>query len=138
MIYRLYPQTGTRFFTEKNGRCRIPYLPVKRMRERYPDGNFVIIGEIGGLARTPPGQDTLLIGGKKVSVFPRGGVCRPFEWIAGYVAVEANTYVAAVRNLFPAFLWCRKRKRMERSECQTIKYTEEVFLTGGRKNPRIL
>jgi phospholipase/carboxylesterase len=90
---------------EKNSRCKIPYLPVKRMREMYPDGSFVVIGEIGNIARTLPGQDTLLISnGAEVSIFPRGCMRRPFEWIVGYVAVEENTYIAVVQNLLSIFL----------------------------------
>jgi phospholipase/carboxylesterase len=110
MIYRLYPQTGTRLFTGKYGRYRIPYLPVKKMRELYPKSGFVIIGEIGGLAKVSGCQDKLLTStGKEISIHPRGSMTRPFEWVAGYIAVGENTYVAVVRSLLPSFLRCLKR-----------------------------
>lgn len=115
MIYRLDPMIEIRFSTKKYGRYGIPYLPVRKMKKMYPDGGFVVIGEIGNLARTPSGRDILLTGdGTEVSIFPRGCMRRPFEWIVGYTAVEENTYAAVVQNLFSAFLRYRRRNRMER------------------------
>lgn len=115
MIYRLYPQEKqTKIFMGKYSRSEIPYLPVKKMRKMYPDGGFVVIGEIGNFARSPSGQDMLLIcDGAQAPIFPRGCVRRPFEWIVGYAAVEEDTYVAVVHNPFSAFLRNRKRKRTE-------------------------
>jgi len=75
----------------------------------YPDGSFVIIGEIGNFAKAYADQDVLLINaGKALPIFPRGSLIKPLEWIVGYIAVGENTYVAAVRSLFPSFL--RRRK----------------------------
>ena len=107
MIYRLYPQAKTGLFTGKYGRYKIPYLPVKKMRELYPKSGFVIIGEIGSSAKNPGCQDKLLTSaGIEFPIYPRGSLIRPFEWIAGYIAVGESTYVAEVRSLLPAFLSC--------------------------------
>ncbi|AET69222.1 hypothetical protein Desor_3759 [Desulfosporosinus orientis DSM 765] len=106
MLYRLYPQTNqTRIFKERNSQSKIPFCPVKKMRELYPGGDFVIIGEIGNFAEVFGGQDVLMTSaGKAVPIFPRGSLIKPLEWIAGYVAVGENTYVAAVRSIIPTFL----------------------------------
>lgn len=106
MLYRLYPQIKqTRFFTEKYSRCQIPYRTAKEIRALYPDESFVIIGEIGIFAQTHAEEDMLLTeSGKAIPIFPRGSVKKPFEWIAGYIAVGENTYTAAVRSILPAFL----------------------------------
>lgn len=113
MFYRLYPQTKkTQVFTEKHSQSKLPYHSAKKMRELYPEGGFVIIGEIGNFANTFADQDVLLTDfEKKVPIFPRGSRIKPLEWVAGYIAVGENTYVAAVRSLFPSFLYLRKRKR---------------------------
>ncbi|MDA8441212.1 MAG: hypothetical protein M0Z55_02445 [Peptococcaceae bacterium] len=110
MHYWLYPQINqTRIFTEKNSQSKIPYCTIKRMQELYPGGDFVIIGEIGNFAAVLGDQDVLLTGaGKAIPIFPRGSLMKPLEWIAGYVAVGENTYVAAVRSITPTFL--RRRK----------------------------
>lgn len=104
MLYQLYPQAGqTRIFTEKYSRSKIPYRTAKEMRELYPGGGFVIIGEIGIFAEVLADQNMLLTSvGKAVPIFPRGSLIKPFEWIAGYIAVGENTYVAAVRSIFPS------------------------------------
>ena len=81
------------------------------MRERYPDGAFTVIGEIGG--RSPPHEhgDTLLTDdGKSIPVLPRGSLRGPFEWVAGYIPVGENTYVAAVKSLVPVFFYRRKKR----------------------------
>ncbi|MDP4092792.1 MAG: hypothetical protein Q8920_05455 [Bacillota bacterium] len=115
MLYRLYPQTNqSRIFIEKNSRSKIPYCTAKKMRELYSDGSFAIIGEIGYFAEALAGQDALLTGtGISVPIFPRGSLIKPFEWISGYIAVEENTYIAAVRSVFPSFLRRRKRRRLQ-------------------------
>ena len=75
------------------------------MKEMYPEEDFVVIGEIGICAETFNTQDILLTDdGKLVPIFPRGSLTKPFEWIAGYIAVGENTYVAAVRSIYPPFL----------------------------------
>lgn len=112
MLYHLYPQTGeTRIFKEKYSRSRIPYHTGKSMRAKYPGGGFVIIGEIGNFAQTSEDYDVLLASdGKELPIFPRGSLSKHFEWIAGYVAVGENTYVAAVKSIFPSFLRWRKQR----------------------------
>ena len=113
MLYRLYQQSSeTRIYTEPFSQCKIPYLPTKRMRERYPDGAFTVIGEIGCSAKPCAGQDRLLADSKtKIPVFPRGSLFPPFEWVAGYVQVGENTYVAVVKSMFPSFLFRRNRRQ---------------------------
>lgn len=110
MLYRLYSQTNqTRIFTEKNSQSKIPYCTARKMRELYPGGDFVIIGEIGNFAEVFGDQDVLMTGsGSAIPIFPRGSLMKPLEWIAGYVAVGENTYVAAVRSIIPTFLRLRK------------------------------
>lgn len=112
MIYRPYAQADqTRIFTQKYSRSKIPYRTAKKMRELYPDGRFVIIGEIGNFAKTAQDQDMLLTAAANaISIFPRGSLRAPFEWIAGYIAVGENTYIAVVKCLFPSFLRLRKQK----------------------------
>lgn len=84
------------------------------MRELYPGGDFVIIGEIGNFKEVFGGQDVLMISaGKAIPIFPRGSLMKPLEWIAGYVAVGENTYVAAVRSIIPTFLRRRKRRSVK-------------------------
>ena len=110
MLYHIYLQTNqTRIFKEKYSRSKIPYRTAKKMRELYPGGGFVIIGEIGNFAETLEDQDVLLTNcGIAIPIFPRGSLIKPFEWISGYIAVEENIYVAAVRSIFPAFLRWRR------------------------------
>lgn len=105
MLYRVYPQTGlTKLYTEPHSGSRLPYRTVKEMRELYPHDNFTVIGEIGGFARPPNDRDRLLTEDDKVlSILPRGSLQRPFEWVAGYVAVGKNTYLAAIKGMIPAF-----------------------------------
>jgi hypothetical protein len=106
MLYRLYQQADdARLFTEPSSRSRLPYRTAKEMRKRYPDGNFIIIGEIGSFVRTPTSGDWLLTGEEKIiPILPRGSLKKPFELIAGYIAVGENIYIAAIRNLLPSFL----------------------------------
>jgi len=101
MLYRIVPQTNAlKLYREPHSGSKLPYRTIKEMRKLYPDGNFVIIGEIGGIARPPTDGDHLLIGGgKSIPILPRGSLRKPFEWVAGYVAVDGNTYLAAIRSL---------------------------------------
>ncbi len=110
MLYRIDPEAEkTRIYTEPYSLCRLPYHTAKEMRERYPDGNFVIIGEIGVFARSATAGDRLVTDEEKtIPILPRGSFERPFEWIAGYIPVEKNTYIAAVKSLIPSCLWRRR------------------------------
>ncbi|MBW7571958.1 hypothetical protein [Caproiciproducens faecalis] len=105
MLYRIDPWVeSAKLYTEPRSGSKLPYRTVKEMRKLYPDGNFTVIGEIGGGARPPDNGDRLLSGdGKSLTILPRGSLKKPFEWIAGYVAVNKNTYIAAVRSLIPKF-----------------------------------
>lgn len=111
MQYRLYrPSAETRVFTEPFSMCRLPYRTRKSMQQQYPDGTFTIIGEIGSRALPSERGDTLLTdAGISIPILPRGSLCRPFEWIKGYIAVDENTYVEAVRSLFSLLFWKRRR-----------------------------
>jgi len=83
---------------------------MKKMKELYPNKNFIIIGEIGSMIKIFNSQDTLLTDdGKAIPISPRGSLKRPFEWIAGFIAVGENTYIAAVKSIFPAFASYLKR-----------------------------
>lgn len=102
MLYRIYAQADTaRFYTEVHTCSKIPYYTSKEMDKRYPDGCFVIIGEIGGLARTLPDGDQLCVAeGKIIPILPRGSFKRPFEWVIGYIQVQENSYVAVIGGCF--------------------------------------
>jgi len=74
------------------------------MKKLYPDENFTIIGEIGGIAQPHNDADCLLIADEKpIPILPRGSLIKPFEWIAGYVEVEKDIYLAAIRSLISIF-----------------------------------
>jgi hypothetical protein len=80
---------------------------MKEMRELYPDRNFVVIGEIGGIAQSPYSGNLLIRGtGKAIPIFPRGSLKKPFEWISGYIVVETRIYIAAIGSLIHAFPQC--------------------------------
>ncbi|MBR0600275.1 hypothetical protein [Sinanaerobacter chloroacetimidivorans] len=105
MLYRIDPQMDSlKFYREPNSGSKLPYRTVKEMREFYPDGNFVIIGEIGCVAQPPNDGDCLLLeSGEQIPILPRGSLRKPFEWIAGYVAVGENTYLAALGSAWKIF-----------------------------------
>lgn len=106
MIYHICPHTNqTKFFLEKYSQSRIPYYTARQMRELYPRWGFVIIGEIGNFAKPFEAHDMLLeSAGKAIPIFPRGSMVRPFEWVAGYIAVGENTYISAIKSIFPKCL----------------------------------
>ncbi len=117
MIYQLNPQPNTtNIYTTPFNSSRIPCLTTKEIRAFYPHGNFVIVGEIGSLARPPDGRDTLLAGGSEIPILPRGSLIWPFEWIAGYVPIGENTYVAVVGSPFLSFLRYKRKLVGNRSE----------------------
>jgi len=105
MLYRIDQQTDAlKFYREPHSGSKLPYRTVKEIGELYPDGNFVIIGEIGCFARPPNDGDCLLIAsGKNIPIMPRGSLRKPFEWIVGYVAVGENTYLAALGSTWKIF-----------------------------------
>ncbi|SBW11196.1 conserved hypothetical protein [uncultured Eubacteriales bacterium] len=106
MLYRIYPQTdAAKFYMEPHSGSSLPFLTVKKMRKIYPDDHFTVIGEIGGISRPPDNGNRLVTEtGEVVPILPRGSLRRPFEWVAGYVAVDKSTYLAAIRSLIPSFL----------------------------------
>lgn len=105
MVYWLEPKVcDTKLFREPHSGSKLPYLTVKEMRNRYPDGNFTVIGEIGCIMRPSNGEDRLFItDGKLIPILPRGSIKRPFEWVAGFVPVNTNAYVAAIRSPIAVF-----------------------------------
>lgn len=110
MIYRPAPGADpARTYREPKSKIRLPCLSRRDMRARYPGGGFAVIGEIGSRAAGGAALDTLAVsGGRGLPILPRGSLLRPFEWVAGYVPVAENAYVAAVRGILPAFL-CGRR-----------------------------
>ena len=106
MLYRPDPNVGTtKCYIEPRSRCRLPYFTPREMRELYPDGNFMIVGEIGGLARPPDDGDVLMAdGARRIPILPRGSIKKLFEWVVGYIPVSQSTYLAAVGSMLPAFL----------------------------------
>lgn len=100
MRYQIEHQDGpVKQFREPRSGSLIPYHTAKNMRERDPNGTFHVIGEVGCFARPPDKGDVLIAGdGKEIPVHPRGSLIRPFEWVAGYIPVGKNSYIAAIRN----------------------------------------
>lgn len=98
MHYRIFAKTVTlRLYTEVRSQSKIPYITIRQMKKQYPGRGFVIIGEIGSLARAPADGDWLYLeDGKAIPIHPRGSLKRPFEWVAGYAAVDEGSYVAVI------------------------------------------
>jgi phospholipase/carboxylesterase len=110
MFYRTEPNAGNKkLYFESYSRSRLPYRTVREIRALYPDGDFVIVGEIGSAARPPTGGDALITDdGRRIPIMARGSYKKPFEWIGGYIAVKNGAYIAAIGSVLPAFL--RRRK----------------------------
>lgn len=106
MLYRIAPQTDAlKLYREPRSGSKLPYRTVKEMKQLYPNENFAVIGEIGGVVRPPKEGDRLLLGdGKTISILPRGSLRKPFEWVDGYIAVNSTSYLAAIKGLIPSFL----------------------------------
>ena len=106
MLYQIDMQSvNLRFFTEPRSFIKIPYYTVKEMRNRYPDRNFAVIGEIGGIARASGKCDKICVEeGKELPILPRGSLKRPFEWVIGYAGVQGNRYVAVIGGIFHLFM----------------------------------
>ena len=106
MLYRFYPQADSvKPCKRLHSGGKPPYRTVKEMRELYPDGDFTVIGEIGGISRFPDSSDRLIVEtGSAIPILPRGSLKRPFEWVSGYIAVGKHTYIAVIGSLIPAFL----------------------------------
>jgi len=88
-------------FTETRTGCKIPYFTVRKMKKKYPDQSFIIIGEIGSMTRPPTDGDRLCAAdGTILPILPRGSLIKPFERVVGYTAVQSDHYVAVVGGLF--------------------------------------
>lgn len=113
MPYRIDSQENSANSCGKpRGGNKLSYRTVKEMLELYPDGNFTVIGEIGGIARFPDSGDLLIEEtGNAIPILPRGSLKRPFEWVCGYIAVGKHTYIAVIGGLIPAFL--RRRRKTD-------------------------
>jgi len=105
MLYRIYPQTrAQKFYRESLSGIKLPYYTVLEMKKLYPDDNFTVIGEIGGIAKPHNDAACLLVAdGKLIPILPRGSLVKPFEWVVGYVEVEKDIYLAAIRSLIAMF-----------------------------------
>ncbi len=101
MLYRIDLKAGSaKLYREPYSGSKLPYRTVKEMRKLYPDEDFNIIGEIGGLSHAPDKGDALLADdGRKIPIHPRGSMIRPLEWVAGYAAVGKNNYLAVIKSL---------------------------------------
>ena len=110
MDYNVHPQNEElKLFREPHSRYKVPYRTIKEMQKLYPDGDFTIIGEIGGIERPPKVGDRLLISNCKfIPILPRGSFRKPFEWVCGYVAVDKNIYLATIRSPITIFYWLLK------------------------------
>ncbi len=106
MLYRFYLQTDpAKPCNRPHSGSKLPSLTVKEMWELYPDGNFAVIGEIGGIPWFLGSGDLLITeDGNSIPIFPRGSLKKPFEWVCGYVAVGKHTYIAVIGGLLPSFL----------------------------------
>lgn len=102
MVYQIHIEARkTRLFTDMHSHIRIPYRTLKEMRRLYPDGDFVIIGEIGCMARTAAEGDRLCLeDGREIPILPRGSFKWPFERIIGYAEVQEKYYVATIGGFF--------------------------------------
>ena len=95
----------TIYTTEQHSNCLIAYYSKRKMKELYPEGDYEVIGEIGNYTKRYSEQDEILTdANKSIPIFPRGSLKKPFEWIAGYAAVDENTYVAVVKSIIPRLL----------------------------------
>lgn len=103
MTFRFYEKRNNVVYTiEWHSRSKIAYYSKNIMDELYPDGNYEIIGEIGNFSKEYLKFDEILTDtGKSIPIFPRGSLKKPFEWVAGYVAVRENTYVAVIKSIIP-------------------------------------
>lgn len=101
MVYRFYPKSNAKCcMTERHSHSRIEYYSKQKMNELYPDGDYVVIGEIGNFTKKCVLQDVIETNtGKSIPIFPRGGLKKPFEWVVGYAAVGENTYVAVIKSV---------------------------------------
>jgi len=96
-----------RVFWIRKYRTRIPCLSAREIRRRHPDGDYVIVGEIGGWLDQVHASDLLVLEEKvEIPVLPQGSHCRPYEWVAGYVPVGKRVYIALFRSVSPGLL-CR-------------------------------
>lgn len=103
MTFRFYEKRNNVVYTtEWHSRSTIAYYSKNKMNELYPDGNYEVIGEIGNFSKKYLKLDEILTDtGKSIPIFPRGSLKKPFEWVAGYVAVRENTYVAVIKSIIP-------------------------------------
>ena len=92
------------------GCSKIAYYSIKKMDELYLDGGYEVIGEIGNFAKKYVGQDVIITDTDKlIPIFPRGSLKKPFEWVAGYAAVEENTYVTVIKGIIQRLIWIYKQ-----------------------------
>lgn len=101
--------SGTLSMLEPNSSTIITYYSKCKMKKLYPKNEYEVIGEIGNFTKKYPNQDEILAEtGKRILLFPRGSLKRPFEWVTGYAPVGENTYVAVVKSIIPKLFYMKK------------------------------
>jgi len=90
------------YTTERHSKSIISYYSKGKMIELYSNRGYEVIGEISNCAKIYSGQDEIITDtGKSIPIFPRGSYKKPIEWVAGYAAIEENTYVAVIKSMIP-------------------------------------
>ena len=104
ITYRFYAKgNDTLMMTDWRSRIPIVYFSKQKMEELYPDGGYVVIGEIGNYAKTYAEQDVILTDmGKSIPIFPRGTLKKPIEWVVGYAVVGGKHLCSSDKEHYTA------------------------------------
>ena len=85
---------------------KVPCYSKKNMKERYPQGDYQIVGEISGKSGTSAiGSFTLGNSSKQTEVFKYNSLSRTVYREVGYACVGMDKYVLVLRSRLAAFLW---------------------------------
>lgn len=111
MTYQLHPAAKmSTLYKEPATKRQLPCCSAKDMRSLHPEGNYHILGEIGGRGQAANGELLLLPDGRTLPIGARGGIKRPFDWIIGYIPVGEDTYIAAIRSILPPCFHALQRR----------------------------
>lgn len=114
MLYRADHTVNTAgHYVEPFTRSRLPCRSAREMQALYPNGDYLIVGEIGVVTLMAADGDLLLAGdGTEVPICPRGSLTRPFEWVSGYIPMGGDVYAAATASIFPIVFrrWAKAAK----------------------------
>lgn len=112
MTYQfIQTRQGSHYTLEPNSNTIVNYYSKNEIEKLYPKGEYHVIGEIGNFAKQYPKQDEILTETcKRIHIFPRGSIKKPFEWVCGYAEVDMNMYVAIVKSILPDLFYRKKRK----------------------------